>query len=294
MKKYFLVLLLGMFLVGGVCAATDGYCVNAVVSDINPSSVGIDEEFTVGILIDGCGTESPEFVDFYLIDVGPYILIKEPLIKKIGALGYANSDRFLNYHMRSASDASPGNYEIKYRLIYGREGYEIIKDGSFDITVIADEAELGIASVKFNPVLPYDGDKVEITLRIENTGEGTAKSVEVYMEHPFQGLKQSFIGALDPDEDGPAILTFIVDRSGEFEFPVTISYKDDFGDNEIKTMINLNVLEKKSNIGVIILGISMIVIIAGGIYYFIKTKKAKDKIIQQLLKGNGSKEKSKK
>jgi len=259
------------------------YCVIAEVSDISPSSIGINKEFTVGIQIENCGNKIPEIVSFELINPPVDITIKEPLIINISTLYYGNSERFITYHMRTTDDAQPGTHLIKTRLSYGDAEFSIIKNYNITIEIIGDKAELSIASLKTDPVLPKKGEIVELTMRIENTGDGTAKSVEVYVDHPFQGSKQSFIGALDSDEDGPAILTFVVDEAGEFEFPVTISYKDDFGDNEIKTNISLNVLKKESNIGIIILAILIIAVFGAGIYYFIKTKKSKNKIIHQLL-----------
>ncbi len=288
-KKFFinfvLVIAITFMVATNVSALIKGYCVTAEVSDISPSSIGIGEEFTVGIQIENCGNEMPEYVSFELLNPPTDITIKEPLIINISKLYYGNSERFITYHMKTTDDAQPGTHIIKTKLSYGKTQYSITKNYNITIEVIGDEAELSIASFKTDPVLPRKGETVELTLRIENTGDGTAKSVEVYVNHSFQGLKQSFIGALDSDEDGPAILTFIVDQSGEFEFPVTISYKDDFGDNEIKTNVSLNVLKKKSNIGTIILAILIIAVFGGGIYYFIKTKKAKDKVIQQLLQG---------
>ena len=288
-KKFFInfviVVVITFVVVTSVNALDRGYCVTAEISDISPSSVGIGEEFTVGIQIENCGGKMPEYVSFELLNPPTDITIKEPLIINISKLYYGNSERFITYHMRTTDDAQPGTHLIKTRLSYGRTEHSIIKNYNITIDVIGDEAELSIASLKTNPVLPRKGETVELTLRIENTGEGTAKSVSVYTNHSFQGLKQSFIGALDSDEDGPVILTFIVDRSGEFEFPVTISYEDDFGYNEIKTNISLTVLKKKSNIGIIILVILIISVFGWGIYYFIKTKKSKNKIIHQLLQG---------
>ena len=296
MRKEILVVIIIMtfLIVTRVNALSEGYCVTAEVSDISPSSIGIGEEFTVGVHIENCGEEMPEYVSFELLNPPVDITIKEPLVINISKLYYGNSERFITYHMRTTDDAQPGTHVIKTRLSYGKTQYSITKNYDITIEVIGEKAELSIASLKTEPVLPRKGETVELTLRIENTGDGTAKSVEVYMEHPFQGLKQSFIGALDSDEDGPAVLTFIVDEEGEFEFPVTISYKDDYGDNEIKTNVSLNVLKKKSNIGMIILAILIIAVFGLGIYYFVKTKKAKNKIIQQLLKGDDSDEKNKK
>ncbi len=274
-----------LFLLNYVSALDEGYCVTAEVSDISPSSIGIGEEFTVGIQIENCGGEVPEYVSFELLNPPVDLEIKEPLIINISKLYYGNSERFIIYHIKTTEDAQPGTHIIKTRLSYGKTQYSIIKNYNITFKIIGDKAELSIASLKTEPVLPREEETVELTLRIENTGDGTAKSVEVYADHPFQGLKQSFIGALDSDEDGPAVLTFIVDKAGEFEFPVTISYKDDFGDNEIKTNVSLNVLKKESNIGAIIFAILIIAVFGGGIYYFIKTKKAKNKIIHQLLQG---------
>ncbi|MBA7681998.1 hypothetical protein ES703_90344 [subsurface metagenome] len=292
-KKFFIsfaIITIIIFVIAtNISALTEGYCVTAEVSDISPSSIGIGEEFTVGVQIENCGDEMPEYVSFELLNPPIDITIKEPLIINISKLYYGNSERFIIYHMKTTDDAQPGTHLIKTRLSYGKTQYSRIKNYNITIEVIGDKAELSIASLKTKPVLPKKGETVELTLRIENTGDGTAKSVEVYMNHSFQGLKQSFIGALDSDEDGPAVLTFIVDKPGEFEFPVTISYKDDFGDNEIKTKVSLNVLKKKSNIGAIILAILIIAVLGGGIYYFIKTKKSKDKIIHQLLQGENVK-----
>jgi len=276
--KLIFTIMISVFLIGFVNAAS---CVTAEISDISPSSIEVGEEFTVGIQIENCDSDDPGTVYFELLNPPTDITIKEPLIINIPELNYANSERIITYHMKVDEDASPGIYVIKTRLSYG----VTIRNYNITFDVIGNKAELGIASLKTNPVLPKEGETVELTMRIENTGKGTAKSVEVYVDHPFQGLKQSFIGALDSDEDGPAILTFVVDKFGEFEFPVTISYYDDFGENEIDTNIGLNVLKKETNFGLIIFTILIIAVFVWGIYYFRKTKKAKDRIIHQLLQG---------
>jgi len=288
-KRGIILAIIFLFLLTSVSALDKGYCVTAEISDISPSSIGIGKHFTIGIQIENCGNKMPEHVSFELINPPVDLEIKEPLVINISKLYYGNSERFIIYHVKTTEDAQAGTHVIKTRLSYGENELSIIKNYNITFEVIGDKAELSIASIKSNPVLPVKGETVELTLRIENTGDGTAKSVEVYVNHPFQGLKQSFIGALDSDEDGPVVLTFIVDELGEFEFPVTISYYDDFGDNEIKTNVSLNVLKKKANIGGIIFTILIIAIIGGGIYYFLKTKKSKDKIIQQLLQGENSK-----
>ena len=276
--KLMFMFVLSVFLIGFANAAL---CVTAEVSDISPSSIKVGEEFTVGVQIENCGSENPGIIYFELLNPPTDIEIKEPLLIDIPELNYADSERFIIYHMKVSENASPGTYVIKTRIMYG----EAVRNQNITFEVIGNRAELGIASLKTDPVLPRKGETVELILRVENTGDGTAKSVEVFVDHPFQGLKQSFIGALDSDEDGPTVLTFVVDEAGEFEFPVTILYYDDFGENEMKTNINFNVLKKETNIRSIIFAIIILVVFVWGIYYFRKTKKAKDRTIHQLLQG---------
>ena len=289
-KRGIVLVIAVLFLLSYVSAVGDS-CVTAEVSDITPSSIEVNEEFTVGVQIENCGTESPEFVSFELVSVPADLEIQESKIINISNLNYGNSERFLIYHMKTTSDARPGTYLIKTRLVYGKEEVLFTKEYNISIDIIGDEAELSIASFKTDPVLPRKGDTVELTLRIENTGDGTAESVEVNVDHPFEGLKQSFIGSLDSDEDGPAVLTFIVNKKGDFEFPVRISYEDDFGEKEVETNVSFNVLRKESNLGLILFVMFMIGVFGWGIYYFVKTKKEKDKTIHQLLTRNGPKDK---
>lgn len=321
-------------------------CVAAVVQGISPSSVGIDDEFTLGIDLEVCGGAIPEDVTFAITSIPPDIIVTEDLVTKIPKLFYSTSERYIRYHMRTTANAIPGPHVIKMKLTYGIEAttkyYEVEvivigenaeprissvridpeyiyegdsvdlglgiqnygkaiaksvevslvhgfkgikyatigsldlngsqtalfkfkanKTGDFRIPVIIeyeddfgkkkDEYEikltvldkkgsLNIASVKVNPVLPHKGDTVELTMRVENFGDRTINSVRVYTDHPFKGLKESFIGTLDPKADGPAVVTFIADQTGEFELPITITYTDDFGEEQIKTKVNLIVL----------------------------------------------------
>jgi len=283
-----------VLLISVVNALEDGYCVNAEITDISPSSVKIGKEFTVGMHIENCGNDIPEDVSFEILSLPTDITIKESLVTRVSSLSCHNSERFLNYHMKTSNDAKPGTYLIKARLNYGKGEYFVQKDADITIDVIGDEAELNLASVKTKPILPYVGDTIELTLRVENFGDGTANSVEVHTDHPFKGIKKSFIGTLDSDEDGPVVFTFIANEAGEFDFPIEISYEDDLGENKINAEINLVVMEKKTDWRNIILSVGAILIIIVLIFYYFRTKKAKNKIIQQLLKGAHLKDEGKK
>lgn len=280
-----MIFLIALLFIVSFVSASD-YCVNPTVSDISPSSVGINEEFTVGILLDNCGDLAPKSISFELKDVSPDIYVQEPLIREITDIGYV-ADRFLLYHMKTSENIKPGEYSFRYKVKYSGEGENVYsKEGYFQVNVIGDNAELSIASVKTDPVLPREKDKVELTLRIENFGDGTANAVKVWLEHPFAGIKESFIGTLESDEDGPAVFTFVVEKKGEYNLPVKISYKDDFGEKEVNTEINLYVSEGDSNFLWVLISLVIIGAFAGLVVYLFKVKKSKDKVIQQLLRGN--------
>ncbi|WP_321418663.1 COG1361 S-layer family protein [uncultured Methanomethylovorans sp.] len=380
-------------------ASSGDECLRAVVDDISPSSVGIDEQFTVGISLESCGNTVPDNITFEIISSPPDIVIIESLVTHIPKFVYSGSERQLIYHMKTTPDAKPGPHIIKMKLTYGNDAkwvsyydvevtvtgehaeprissvktnpeyiyegdtvdlslgidnfgkaiaksvevslehgfkgiknstigtlglngsqtalfkfktnrtgtfaipviieyeddYGIQKDNySIMITVLDKKGSLNLASVKVTPVLPQVGDTVELTMRIENSGERTISSVRVYADHPFKGLKESFIGTLDPNGDGPAVLTFIANQSGEYEIPVTITYSDDFGEEQIRTNINLIVLKSDSSYGTVLIILLILGVIGGLIYINYRTKKSKDKIIKQLMEGRDNSDKNEK
>lgn len=295
MARYaiFLTLLLFTSIFSSAHASThvirEGLCVTANVTDISPTSVEIGEEFTVGIALESCGTQVPKQVIFELRDISPHIDVKEATRQQLTDLAYSDSKRFIVYHMKVSEDAIPGTYEFDYRLMYGSDTHtEFVKDGTFSITVMGEEAELSVASAKTKPILPREGETVELTVRIENSGKGTAKSVEVNAAHQYPGIKQAFMGTLEANEDGPAVLTFIADKAGEAKIPITITYSDNFGDHEIDTEVLITILPKDSGASNAILGVVIAAILIVAIYWIVKTLRAKEKIIQQLLSGRSA------
>ena len=366
-------------------------CVTAQVQEISPSSVGIDDEFTLGIDLEVCGGAVPQDVTFAITSIPPDIIVTEDLVTNIPELYYSTSERNIRYHMRTTPDANPGTHIIKMELTYGKAGFRTTKHYEVEVRVIGDDAEprvssvktepeyiyegdsvdlkldienygeaiaksvevslvhdfkgiknstigtlningsqtalfkfkaseagefripviieyyddfgkqkdeydikltvldkkgsLNIASVKVDPVLPYMGDTVELTMRVENFGDRTINAIRVYADHPFTGVKESFIGTLDPNEDGPAVITFIADKAGEYEFPITITYTDDFGEEQIETKVNVIILETNGGAGSAIVVLFVLAVIGGLVYYNYKTTKSKDKIIKQLMKG---------
>lgn len=248
----------------GVFALTNrNVCAEAVVTDISPSSVEIDEEFTIGISIESCGSKSPEEVHFEIIQPSPDLLIKEPLLLKIGALHYANSNRFVTYHMRTTQDAKPGTYVIEMRLTYRSEGLLFTENSNVSINVTSDDAELALASAKTNPTFPIAGKPVTITLRLENFGRGDANSIKADLVglESFVGSKKAFLGELAAEEDGILSFNLVPEKAGDYTYEMVVNYRDDFGDHVYREQLQIVVESPKRNL----LQVFLIVCVLGAI-----------------------------
>ena len=265
-----LVILAGVFLSSGVHAFADTMCVDFQVTDINPSSVEIGEEVTVGIQLDNCGSDLPENVHFEITRFSNDIIIREPLVVDFKKpFGYANSDRFNIYHLYVTDKATPGEYVFEYKLSYGGKDLSIEKEGNFSITVTSQESDLNIAYIKTEPILPKVGDEVTLTIRLENFGRGDANSVKAKVDIPFFGIKESFLGELESGDDSSAVFTLVSDRSGVIDYDLIVTYKDDFGNKEFSESFELNIQENpRSNILTMGIAILLIALIGGIIYYF--------------------------
>ncbi len=279
MKIRFAGVLCLMFLIfiTGVHALEEGYCVDVHVTDINPNSVGLDEEVVVSIQFDNCGEKLPDIVTFELKEFSPNIAISEPLITDIDKFGYANSDRFKLYHLYVTKNASPGEYVFEYKLSYGDKNFLTVKEGDFSITVTSNRADMDIAYVKTDPVIPVVNEEMTLTIRVENFGDGNANSVKAKIDLPFLGVKEAFLGEIETDDDSPAVFTLIPNESGKFDYHLVISYKDDFGKHYITENLELYIQDDEKGsvmaIGITAAAVLIISINLGSYFYFKRKKK---------------------
>ena len=223
-------------------------CVEAVLQGISPGSVGIDDEFTLGINLEVCGGAIPKDVTFAITSIPPDIIVTEDLVTNIPELFYSTSERYVRYHMRTTPDANPGTHVIKMKLTYGKE--RTTKDYEVEVIVIGEDAKPRISSVKTVPEYIYEGDSVDLRLEIENYGEAIAKSVVVSLVHEFKGIKDATLGTLDLNGSQTALFKFKASKAGEFNIPVFIEYEDDFGRKKDEYNIKLTVLDKKGSLNI--------------------------------------------
>lgn len=263
-----------LFLLNFVSALEEGYCVTAEITSINPSSVGADEDFTVGIQIDNCGSTLSENITFEITRYSEDIKIKEPLINRIGKMGYANSKRFILYHMHSSINANPGEHIFETKLTYGSEDFFIEKEDTFSITVNTQEPDLTISRIYTNPEIIYESEKIILTIDIENAGNGEAKDVRVEIENlNLEGIKQKYLGKIKSDENLPARFVLETNKKGIFEGNIKLNYKFSGEIKELNFPLQIQIFSK----GINKFWVFAIILILGVLGYFLFGKKLNPK-----------------
>lgn len=166
------------------------------------------------------------------------------------------------------------SYSIPIKMNYKDESGKNQSSRSFVGVNILGNAELSIGNIKTEPQNPVKGDPVTMTLRIENSGNGDARSAKVSLNIPFEGSKTAFLGKIEPDDDAPGVFTFNAARSGDILYAATIEFEDDLGKHTVKEELSLNVSD--TNKSGIIIPVILVILVAGTfVFYFSRRKNKK-------------------
>lgn len=166
------------------------------------------------------------------------------------------------------------SYSIPINMDYKDESGKNQSSRSFVGVNILGNAELSIGNIKTEPQNPVKGDPVTMTLRIENSGNGDARSAKVNLNIPFEGTKTAFLGKIEPDDDAPGVFTFNAAESGDIPYTATIEFEDDLGKHTVKEVLSLNVLDTNKS-GIIIPVIAVILAAGIFVFYFSRRKNKK-------------------
>jgi hypothetical protein len=253
------------------------------------------ENFNLSIKVNSVGTGNAKNARINLDVNGlPMIVPLDDNSRFLSQLDAGKSE-IVDFRLQLSEEAKAKTYNLPINVSFTDETEQLNFSTIETIGFLSrGKAELNFASIKTDPVLPKEGNPVELTLRVENPGKVSAKSVQVYADHPFRGNKQSFVGTLESNEDGPATFSFIIDKMGKYEFPVTITYNDDFGEHELKTNVTIYASEGGSNTGSSIAIVFLLLIIGGFLYRSSNSKKGRDRINRYLHKNSRSDEENKK
>ncbi len=146
---------------------------------------------------------------------------------------------------------------VTYRLLDGTIGSQN-ESISLDIR---GEAELGIAALETAPARVMQGESLDLTIRIENTGTGNAKSVSARVDLPFSGIKEAFLGTIKPGNDAPAVFTIDAGSPGVYHYQVEVTYTDDWGTKTFSRNLEMTVYR---NYGPWIALVAILILAGGG------------------------------
>ena len=178
----------------------------------------------------------------------------------------------VTYLMSVGSDLKAGGFSLPFEISYLDESGASYNSTQNLGAQVINKARLGIASTRFTsgggePVAGV----VSIIIRLENTGRGTADSVESELSCDGRAGK-AFLGQLKRDEDVPAVFEMQL-PAGQNECTLTTRYSDDLGDHSVKNKLAVHVKSPEFPV----MSVVILIIILGAVYYFAIRKRRKKK-----------------
>ncbi len=180
------------------------------------------------------------------------------------------SSKKLEYHILAKDNAEPASYSVPIRRDYQSEDGRNFSSSELVGVNVLGKGRLNIAGINTDPSGIEKGNYLTLTIRIENAGNGNAKSVKANIDIPFRGTKTAFLGKIEPDNDAPAIFNLYADDAGEYKYNLTVQYEDDLGTHETREELMMTVSPgDRTSVFVIIL---FIIAVIGVYWFFIRRK----------------------
>jgi hypothetical protein len=238
-----------------------------------PEDIRSGDDFTLSLKLTNRGETAAHDI-FVEIGKVPSIYFNDPGNYYIERLEPEESYE-IKLNFKSSENTPIGMITIPINITYKGLSDEEKKQSEIAGIEVIGIAELSISNIKTDPLNIKQGKDFTLLVRIENAGDGDAKSVKATItDLPFSGVKEAFLGKIEPDDDSPAVFTLIPGASGSFEYPLQISYKDDSGNHTITEKLNLVVGGNENN-GILNVTIIFILIAFAGIGFYFHSKKKK-------------------
>lgn len=236
---------------------------------IEPETISPGDNFNLNFSVSNNGTGIASAIrTASLIETLPFISrgTNTRLIEKLSPA----SSKKLEYSFLAKDNAEPGSYSVPVRLDYQSEDGRNFSSRELVGVNVLSKSRLNIAGINTDPNRIETGSYVTLTIRIENAGNGDAKSAKADIDLPFTGTKTAFLGKIEPDNDAPAIFNLRADDAGNYRYNLTVRYEDDLGTHELNEELNLVVYPVGS---IPVLAVILFVIAAAGVYWFFIRRK---------------------
>lgn len=214
--------------------------------NINPELITPQDTFNLSINVSNEGTGAASEVQINAVTEGLPFVPVDADTKIIKQLNPGETRQF-NYKIMVKDKTEISSYSIPIKMDYKNEdGTKISLQNLVGIKILG-KAKLSIANIKTEPQNPVKDDPVTLTIRIENSGTGDAKSVRVSLNSSFSGTKTAFLGKIKPNDDAPCVFTFYADEGGDIPYSVTIEFEDDLGQHTMTETLKQYIRVDKSD-----------------------------------------------
>ncbi len=137
---------------------------------------------------------------------------------------------------------------------------------------VRGRAKIGIASLSTDPVRIRKGDPVSLVIRLENTGTDNANSVKATIDLPVAGVRDAYVGKIEPDSDAPAVFALKAGDAGTYVYNLTIRYEDDSGVQVRQESLTMTVFDDGQPLMLVVAVIILAAVLAGA-YYYLRVRK---------------------
>ena len=131
---------------------------------------------------------------------------------------------------------------------------------------IQGKGEIGISKYQVSPQQIKLGDTFSLIVRIENTGTDDAKSVRASLDIPFEGIKEAFVGTIEPNNDAPAVFNLKATRSGEIAYTIEVTFQDEYGKHTISEPLSLPVQQTDGTVTIVLILVIIIAVVTAYFY----------------------------
>jgi len=235
-------------------------------AEIEKENIAPGESIPIKLNLENIGSGTAKNIkvtpqdDNFILEGENLIFIKEISPEK-------SIEKQINFLVSNDLTAKP--HKIKLGLSYeNEEGIDFSSEQSIGVDLI-NNVKLNIASYQWYPEELFLNEYSQLTVRVENLGEGDATNVVVeILSDNLEGNKKAYIGKLKEDEDSAAYFSLKPKTLKKSDLNLQITYKDDLGTHTIKETFPLNIKQISHAVAYLIIGIILLLIVAiAGIYY---------------------------
>ncbi|MFQ6050960.1 MAG: COG1361 S-layer family protein [Candidatus Hydrothermarchaeota archaeon] len=237
---------------GGIKQETSGpFAITLVTSDPSPIRPG-DRDVQLNIWIEYREERTIEDLSVQLAIDKPFSLARKggslAYIGMLGQYGEGKCEFYVNVDESAISNV----YELELLFSYLKDGERVFSKEKVKIPV-EGKAEIVLTNLKTEPETVSPGESALVSMSIENSGTGDARSFWIVLEpeYPFTVDKNEYyLGTLNPGEKNDLkFLLYVDDLAEEKTYPLNldIRYEDESGGiHEATRRMGISVQEKDS------------------------------------------------